>query len=79
MIRRSEINVLVRYVNERCEKGKLNELITKVSNRLKSFLVLIVESNGGNELVDSKRGKIFRNLDLSIEQLNNINNNNEDI
>ena len=70
MIRRCEINILVRYVYERCEKGKLNELITKVSNCLKSVLVLIVESNGGNELDDS---------DLSIEQLNNINNNNEDI
>ena len=30
------------------------------------------------ELVESKRGKKFRNLDLSIEQLNNINNDNED-
>ena len=53
-------------------------MTTKVFNRLKNVLVLIVEGNGGNELVESKGGKKFRNLDLSIEQLNNINNDNED-
>ena len=29
-------------------------------------------------MVESKRGKKFRNLDLSIEQLNNIHNDNDD-
>ena len=29
-------------------------------------------------MVESKRGENFRNLDLSIEQLNNTNNDNED-
>ena len=53
-------------------------MITKVCNRLKNVLVLIVEGNGGNELVESKRGNRFRNLDLSIEQLNNIHNDNKD-
>ena len=77
-MRRCEVNILVRSVYETWEKGKLNELITKVFNRLKNVLVLIVEGNGGNELVESKRGKKFRNLDLPIEQLNNINNDNED-
>ena len=43
-IRRCEVNVLVRPVYETWEKGKLNELITKVFNRLKNVLILIVES-----------------------------------
>ena len=37
-MRRCEVNVLVRSVYETWEKGKLNELITKVFNRLKMFL-----------------------------------------
>ena len=60
-MQRCEVNVFVRSVYETWEKGKLNELITKVFNRRKSFLVLIVEGNGGNELVESKRGKKFVN------------------
>ena len=71
-MRRCEVNVLVRSVYETWEKGKLNELITKVFNRLKNVLVLIVEGNGGNELVESKRGKTISNVDLSIEQLSNL-------
>ena len=77
-MRRCEINILVRSVYETCEKGKLNELITKVFNRLKNVLVVIVEGNGWKELVESKQGKKFRNLDLSIEQLNNIHHEIED-
>ena len=56
-MRRSEVNVLVRSVYETSKKVKLNELITKVCSRLKNVLVLIVESNSGNELIESKRGK----------------------
>ena len=77
-MRRFEVNVPFRSIYETREKVKLNELITKVFNRLKNVFVLIVKGNDGNGLVESKRGKTFRNLDLSIEQLNNINNDNED-
>ena len=77
-MRRCEVNVLVLSIYETLEKGKLNELIAKVYNHLKNVLVLIVEVNGENELVESKRGKKIRNLDMSIEQLNNIHNDNED-
>ena len=45
-MRRCEVNVLVRSVYETWEKGKLNELITKLFNRLKNVLVLIVEGIG---------------------------------
>ena len=54
------------------EKERFNELKTNIFNRLKNVLIFIVERNGGNELVESKRGKRFRNLDLSVEQLSNI-------
>ena len=53
-------------------------MITKIFNRLKYVFILIVEGNDGNELVKSTLGKKNHNLDLSIEQLNNINNDNED-
>ena len=72
-MRRCEVNVLVRSVYETWEKKKLNELIAKVFNRLKNVLVLIVDGKGGNKFVESKRGKRFRNLDLSVDQLNSIN------
>ena len=38
-----------------------------------NVLVLIVEGNGRNEFVEIKRGKRLRTLDLSVEQLSNIN------
>ena len=54
-MRKCEVNVLVRSVYETLERKKLNELITKVFNSLNNVLVLIVEGNGGNELVELKR------------------------
>ena len=53
------VEALVRSVYETWEKGELNEVITKVFNRLKIVLVLIIECDGGNELVKTKRGKFF--------------------
>ena len=61
------IDLFMKYGKER-----FNELKTNIFNRLKNVLIFIVERNGGNELVESKRGKRFRNLDLSVEQLSNI-------
>lgn len=68
-----EVNSFDRSVYEIWKKRELNELMTKVFNRLKIFFIFIVEGNGENELVESKRGKRFHNLDLSVEQLSNIN------
>ena len=71
-IRCCAVEALVRSVYETQEKGELNEVITKVFNRLKIILVLIIEGDGGNELVETKRGKGFCNLDLTIEELDDI-------
>ena len=40
---------------------------------MKIFLVLIIEGDGGNELIEIKRGKGFCNLDLTTEELDDIN------
>ena len=40
---------------------------------MKIILVLIIEDDGGNKLVDIKGGKVFCNLDLTTEELDNIN------
>ena len=67
------VEELVRSDYDTWERGELNEVIIKVFNRLKIVLILIIEGNGGNELVETKRGKGFCNLDLTREELDNIN------
>ena len=42
-------------------------MITKVFDRLRNILVLIVEAKGKNDLVETKRGKNFYKLDLPID------------
>ena len=58
-MRRCAVDTPVRSVYESWEKGELNEVITKVFNRLKIVPVLIIEDDGGNELVERKRGEKF--------------------
>jgi len=41
-------------------------VIEKVWMRLKNVLVLIIEGRGSNDLVETKRGKKFRNLDMPV-------------
>ena len=59
------VEALVRSVYETWEKGELNEVITKLFNRLKIVLVLIIEGDNGNESVETKRRKGFCSLDLT--------------
>ena len=42
-------------------------MITRVFDRLRNVLVLIYEAKGKNNLVEKKRGKKSRNLDLPID------------
>ena len=49
----------------------VTDVINSVWNRLRNVLALIVEGGGGNELVETKRGKKFRNLEVSQEFLEN--------
>ena len=72
-IRRCAVESRVRSVYVTWEKGELNKVITKVFNRLKIVLVSSIEDDDENELVETKHGKGFCNLDLTTEELNDIN------
>ena len=58
-MRRCDVEALVRSVYETWEKGEVHEVIKQLFNRLKIVLVLIIKGDGGNELVETKRGKGF--------------------
>ena len=45
-------------------EGDLNHSITKVFKRLKPVLCNIIEAKGGNDLVEKKRGKKYKNIKL---------------
>ena len=47
--------------------GHLDDMITRVFDRLRNVLVLIAEAKGKNDLVETKRGKNFYLLDLPID------------
>ena len=51
----------------RWDHGHLDDMITRVFNRLRNVLVLIDEAKGKNDLVEKKRGKKFYQLDLPID------------
>ena len=56
-MKRCEENALVNSVNNTWNNKHLDKAIVNVFNRIKKALVLIIEDNGGNNLVESKRGK----------------------
>ena len=72
-LKRTDVNALVNTVKKvwdlRCNSSGLDGVITRVWGRLRNVLALIVEGKGGNDLVEQKRGKKFRNLDLNQELL----------
>ena len=73
-MKRIDVPALVSSVLTAWNDGTLDDVIGRVWSRLRSLLVLIKEANGGNDLVERKRGKKFRNLDLPTEDLINTNN-----
>ena len=75
-MRRCEVECLAKSVYEAWNAdNNFDVVVGKVFNRLQNVLVLILEGNGSNHLVEKKRGKQFRNLDLpqvlGAEQNNN--------
>ena len=64
---RCKVNALTRSVEDTWNHAHLNDMITKVFDRLRNVLVLIVEVKGKNDLVETKRGKNFYKLDLPID------------
>ena len=67
-MKRCEVEALVTSVKNTWNNGYLDDIITNVFNRIQNVLSLIIEANGGNDLVETKRGKKFRNMDLPREQ-----------
>ncbi len=62
--KRCDKNVLCKVVMQTWKSKKLKHILLNVFDRLHKVLVLIAQANGSNELVETKRGKSFRNLDL---------------
>ena len=50
-----------------------------VFNRLRVVLTCIVDDNGGNELVEKKRGKLFRDATLVVDLDEEDENENNDL
>ena len=65
--RQCEVNALFKSVMDAWTNGHLNTMITSVFKQLKNVLVMINEAKGKNDLVETKRGKKFRDLDLPID------------
>lgn len=63
------VNTVVRSWTVRGNIVGLDGVIGRVWKRLRNVMVLIVEGKGANDLVEKKRGKKFRNLDLDPEFL----------
>ena len=72
-MKRTDIYALVSSVKKawavRGNTIGLDHVISKVWGRLRNVLVLIVEGGGSNDSVEKKRGRRFRNLDMSQEFL----------
>ena len=63
-LQRCNANALVNSVMKTWNDGELDATITKVFMRLKPVLCNILEANGGNDLVEKKRGKKEENIKL---------------
>ena len=72
-MKRTDVHALAKSVmhswNIRGNIVGLDGVIGRVWKRLRNVLVLIVDGNGANDLVEKKRGKKFRNLDVDPEFL----------
>jgi len=66
-MRRGDKEALAMAVLDAWENGLSSKSFTKVCDRLQNVLALIVEDKGGNALVEEKRGKEFRGLDMPEE------------
>ena len=75
--KRYNVESLVNTVMQTWKTGKLDDTITKVHDRLKIVPSLIVEGNGANDFVETKRGVKWRNttLPMNLEPITNNTNN----
>ena len=64
--RRCQVDALCRSIEDAWENHLLEDAFANVFSRLRVVLSLIVEDNGGNELVEKKRGKLFCDASLPL-------------
>lgn len=62
------VHALVDSVEKAWKGDCVDDIIRKVWNRLRNFLALVVDVDGGNNLVEKKK-KCYRGLDVSAEFL----------
>jgi hypothetical protein len=67
-LRRGDKEALANATTEAWKYHLSVESFTRVCDRLRNVLALIAEDNGGNALVEEKRGKAFRGLDLPVQE-----------
>ena len=65
--KRCEVQALCNTVMDTWNHGHLDTMIAKVCKRIEKVLVLIIEGKGKNDLVETKRGKKFADLDLPFD------------
>jgi len=63
-LQRCNANVPLNSVMKRWNDGDLDTTISKVFRRLKPVLCNILEAEGGNDLVENRRGKNYENIKL---------------
>lgn len=66
--RRCDNDTLAKSVEVVWDTIDQSQAFQNVWMRLRNVLVLIKKDNGGNRLVESKRGKQFRNLDMPLDK-----------
>jgi len=71
-MKRTDIHALVGSVGRAWRNASITEAIGRVWGRLRNVLVLIQKDEGGNNLVETMRGKKFRNLDLPADFFDTI-------
>ena len=68
-MKRTDVHALQNSVMSAWNTRPLDKVIKKVWTRMKKDLAIIVEGDGGNDLVEKKRGKRWNDLDLQPEFL----------
>ena len=66
-MKRYSVDALVNTVMSTWNDGHLDDCICKIFNRLERVLILTNEGEGGNDLVESKRGKSNKDIKFDYE------------
>ena len=68
--KRCAVGSLINSVMKTWNEGELDEMITNVYDRLRNVSAIIIEGDGANDLVETKRGVKWRKMGLPEEKEN---------